>query len=312
MRNVLFYENKYTPPNAAKIEDILKWDDYQLESCHAYIQWLFPLNEKSHFNTAAELLTDEEARIICESAVCSLRVMHAFELMLDFMGLKLNSNDISIYSIQKLRNINNSPHNFLRITRILKSMQRLGIGIYCQPFLNALASAIQKGILYRAKDSFFDYWKPSLQDLTLSRSLLVSLIQTPPKLVFMCSQVLHQHYCKYASLCIRRILQNLNGSSWNTYDWNLKDTWIVIGHDCGGKFSVMNYSSGNLKKTDLSSFSHILLLESTELESPDFPGLYFQDELSEVFLDDVYRSVDSSYVHGQREIQFVLLRRKCT
>ncbi|MGK7944758.1 MAG: opioid growth factor receptor-related protein, partial [Microcystaceae cyanobacterium] len=45
-----FYLGNTVDHRGRKIEDIWQWNDHQLESVHDYIQWLFPLKEKSGFN----------------------------------------------------------------------------------------------------------------------------------------------------------------------------------------------------------------------------------------------------------------------
>jgi hypothetical protein len=54
-----FYSNQPIDPTSRKLEDIWKFSDDELEGCHTYIQWLFPLKEPSAFNFAAPVLDKE-------------------------------------------------------------------------------------------------------------------------------------------------------------------------------------------------------------------------------------------------------------
>jgi hypothetical protein len=53
-----FYQGR--PDSSGRtLEDIWLWDYQKLEYTHDYIQWLFPLKEKSRFNRNAPILNDE-------------------------------------------------------------------------------------------------------------------------------------------------------------------------------------------------------------------------------------------------------------
>ena len=54
---VRFYRGDAPDARGRTLDDILAWDDEQLEAVHDYIQWLFPLDEPSRFNPDAPLLT---------------------------------------------------------------------------------------------------------------------------------------------------------------------------------------------------------------------------------------------------------------
>ena len=97
--------------------DILAWDDAQLEAVHDYIQWLFPLPEPSAFNPDAPILTDADItafhdRPELHSALCrSLSRMRQFYRLTDTRAPWLTQGN----------------HNMLRITRILRSLNLLGL-----------------------------------------------------------------------------------------------------------------------------------------------------------------------------------------
>src|SRR5208283_1467128 len=48
--------------NFGYLHEIQEWADGQLEAVHDYIQWVFPLPERSGFNVAAPVLTRESIR----------------------------------------------------------------------------------------------------------------------------------------------------------------------------------------------------------------------------------------------------------
>ena len=50
--------------NPLTFEDMFRWDDDYLESCHSYIQWYFPLLEPSTQVTGSPVLDEESALLI--------------------------------------------------------------------------------------------------------------------------------------------------------------------------------------------------------------------------------------------------------
>lgn len=53
---VPFYLGESPDVEGRKIKEIWAWDFETLECAHDYIQWLFPLTEKSHFNSNAPVV----------------------------------------------------------------------------------------------------------------------------------------------------------------------------------------------------------------------------------------------------------------
>ena len=53
---VAFYRGEMPDSQGRRLADIQAWDDERLEIVHDYIQWLFPLPERSAFNPKAPLL----------------------------------------------------------------------------------------------------------------------------------------------------------------------------------------------------------------------------------------------------------------
>ncbi|XP_038656652.1 opioid growth factor receptor-like protein 1 isoform X1 [Scyliorhinus canicula] len=128
--NLKFYTKEIAmKPDGVYIDEILtKWNgDYdKLEHNHTYIQWLFPLREPG-LNWHAEELTTEEIKEFLKTKKAKNNYLQVYEIMLDFFGMKLedrNTGKVARTSNWKERfqHLNESPHNYLRITRILKSL----------------------------------------------------------------------------------------------------------------------------------------------------------------------------------------------
>jgi len=86
-RLVDFYRGLGTDIEGRLLEDILAWNDDELEEVHDFIQWLFPLPEPSQYNPDAPLLTKEDIAAFKSDPVLQANLMRSFERILAFLGL---------------------------------------------------------------------------------------------------------------------------------------------------------------------------------------------------------------------------------
>lgn len=163
-----FYTGVGTDDAGRSLEDIMLWGSDDLESCHTYVQWLFPLKEKSAFNPAAPILDDETIEAFTDNSKCRKNLIRATERMLDFYELKRNRHGFrSIpgklvgYGDQikpsKPWWIEKNDHNYLRITRMLTCLNMLDCGIFAEMIYQLLTELYQ---LYE-KDigpNTYQYW----------------------------------------------------------------------------------------------------------------------------------------------------------
>ena len=121
--------------------DILSFDDPAIEQVHDFIQWTFPLRERSGASPNAPVLTDEDVETIRESmaAQASLAAM---------------TDRMAIFYYRNGHWLTASDHNHLRITRIIKSL-RLLRG-------EKLADAFRTLILARVEEAGHPIGKPTL------------------------------------------------------------------------------------------------------------------------------------------------------
>src|SRR5687767_8065769 len=83
---VRFYHGDALDVRGRTLDDILAWDDEQLEAVHDYIQWLFPLDEPSRVNRDAPLLTAAD-RVAFRQPTVAGNLRRALDRMLAFYGL---------------------------------------------------------------------------------------------------------------------------------------------------------------------------------------------------------------------------------
>lgn len=140
-----------------------------LEWKHDYIQWLFPIREISTFNGNSQALQLHEAKKIKKDPECKLRVQKSWELMLDFYGMTLvNAGTGALQRHDRYKpcykNLNESGHNSLRITRMLKCLGELGFEHYKKPFImHILKEIYENGELGRTRNSCINYWAAVLR-----------------------------------------------------------------------------------------------------------------------------------------------------
>ena len=108
MEIVGFLEGKLPDHRGRILAMLLKQTDYQAETSHDYIQWLFPLDEPSRSVNGAPVLTELEIDEIRQSSLAQANLANSARWFLGF--LERNDHWITKYN-----------HNHLRITRVIKS-----------------------------------------------------------------------------------------------------------------------------------------------------------------------------------------------
>ena len=122
---------------APRLEDIWAWDNEQLEMVHDFIQWLFPLPEASRFNADAPLLTDADIVAFAADPALRANLTKSFERIVRFLGLAIDETGRVVEGdnfANRRGDVWDAPnHNWLRITRILRSLTLLGLASDREP-----------------------------------------------------------------------------------------------------------------------------------------------------------------------------------
>ena len=165
---VAFYRGEGRDHRGRLLSHIHQYSFDSLERHHDYIQWLFPLPEPSGANPSAPLLTAEDIAAFAQEEPLRNALLQSFRLMLQFYGLELVEDRDSI-TIARGEFFNEySPlwltrgnHNFLRITRILRSLSLLGLRRYAAAFLECL-EGIYEEVSSTIGDTTMGYWRQAL------------------------------------------------------------------------------------------------------------------------------------------------------
>lgn len=141
-RIVQFYEGKAPDDRGRMLSDILQFTDAQLESIHDFIQWLFPLRERSGANPDAPRLDEKAIEEFRNRADLRDNLVRAFDRMLAFYGFAREGE--RIFKTPKFAEhahwLSPGNHNHLRLTRILKSLSILGNEKLARSFFESLRS----------------------------------------------------------------------------------------------------------------------------------------------------------------------------
>ncbi len=128
---------------------IWAFEDDELERHHDFIQWLFPLTERSGANPDAPVLRPTELDSLRADIAIRANLRRSLDRMLAFYGFMWNSDRSSLTLSpefpQKATNwLSAGNHNFLRLTRILKCLVLAGETDAAKALLAAL-EALAKG-----------------------------------------------------------------------------------------------------------------------------------------------------------------------
>jgi hypothetical protein len=108
-RLLAFLGGEGTDGAGRTLDAVLAFDDRALEQRHDFIQWLYPLPERSGANPDAPILTDEDIAAIRSDP----RLQRAVERSLERM---------SAFYARNAHWLRSHDHNHLRITRIIRSV----------------------------------------------------------------------------------------------------------------------------------------------------------------------------------------------
>ena len=183
--------------------------DYDfLERSHNYIQWLFPLIDISPNNPNA-ILKSDEVDLFKSDAMVQENLVKSLVTMMDFYGATLVTEpEITIKhgeekvgvlgetkTKQRLTNMNDNPHNRLRVTRILSSLKLLGredlqkvVYDYFEDMVGTDEGKNPYGIEWKElyEESLTKFWTPTIETEVVEPDEVLSgppVKSTRPKLV---------------------------------------------------------------------------------------------------------------------------------
>jgi len=161
-----FYRGEGTDAEGRRLDDVLAWRDGRLEAVHDFIQWLFPLPEPSRFNPDAPLLTAEDVAAFRQDPTIRANLRRSFERILPFLGLAETADGEVVEAPNFARRApdvwDHPNHNWLRISRILRSLHLLGLEAEAQALYRRLED-FHKRRRFPIGDDTFRYWTDAVR-----------------------------------------------------------------------------------------------------------------------------------------------------
>jgi hypothetical protein len=164
-RIVAFYSGQAPDDRGRSLAELQAQSLDALEYNHDYIQWLFPLPERSSANPGAPLLSPADIRAFADSAALRGNLLRSLSAMLRFYGLELfeSASGIEIRPADAFADrsrvwLTPYNHNFLRITRILRSLTLLACGEHADALFKCLEGIYREHHAVIGPETF-RYWK---------------------------------------------------------------------------------------------------------------------------------------------------------
>ena len=131
-RLLRFLEGSGPDGDGRFIDEVLAFDDTQIEHIHTFVQWLFPLDEPSRAQPHSPVLAEGEAELIRQSNLAQQNLLMATERMLAFYSMNRHW-------------LGRFDHNHLRISRIIASLRLLRGEFAAAMFLREIEALVEKG-----------------------------------------------------------------------------------------------------------------------------------------------------------------------
>lgn len=160
-----FYRDGGRDDRGRTLDEILAWDDERLEEIHDFIQWLFPLPERSGANPSAPVLDRDMIEAFRAAPAMRDRLREAFERMLRFYGLRWTGLSVDRADDFRVRAQNwlwPGNHNHLRLTRILRSTLLLGLETESKALFQTL-NAVYREFPDRISSRTHAFWSDASQ-----------------------------------------------------------------------------------------------------------------------------------------------------
>lgn len=150
-------------------DEVLRLSAPAMEATHDYIQWLFPLDVPSSVTRHAPIVDEHVVLAFAAEPALKTNLLRATDKMLGFYGLKLAMAADGAHVVRTAffaRRVavwlTPDNHNYMRLTRILKSLSLLGQA----PLARQLLVCLEGIYAERAADigpETLEFWRRAVQ-----------------------------------------------------------------------------------------------------------------------------------------------------
>lgn len=135
-----FYLNEGPDSEGRTLAEIWAMSDDELMHTHDVVQWLFPLTEPSNFNPDAPVLTEKQIAAFHSDPRLRANLLKSYCRFMRVFGLEYADGCLQQVAHREIwMHLN---HNWLRFTRILKSLTILGLEDEAMEFFRFLQRKI--------------------------------------------------------------------------------------------------------------------------------------------------------------------------
>ncbi len=164
---IRFYRGLQRDASGRMISEIWKMNEDELEINHDYIQWLFPLAQKSQFNPNAPVLSQRDILLFSSDKDLQARVGRSFAMMLSFYGFAKQPVDGHFEIVPSAHHTSRRGqwlvlhnHNYLRISRILNFLMLIHLNAEARAFFDALQKLNR--VYHEKIGSAFSHWRAAI------------------------------------------------------------------------------------------------------------------------------------------------------
>lgn len=167
---IRFYQEQGTDHAGRMISEIHSFSFHQLDTCHDYIQWLFPLPAKSAFNPDAPILSEEDRIEFHHHPLVRENHRISWTRMLDYFGYFVNQNGLisktCLWWQLAPRWLSPENHNAMKVTRMLRSSILCGFPDQARAFYETVIIDSRSGGGDWKRP--LDYWRDAVSQTSMT------------------------------------------------------------------------------------------------------------------------------------------------
>ena len=155
-----FYLKESQNSDGRYLEEIWAWSDDDWEMEHDFIQHLFPTDQASAFNADAPILDETTIKEWHQDRLLQHNLRLSYERWLRYCGIERV--DGKLHLADRKPNVwGRFNHNWLRITRVLKSLTLLGLVTEAKEFFQLLRELRETGSV-AVGDETWRHWSGAM------------------------------------------------------------------------------------------------------------------------------------------------------
>lgn len=161
MSQIVDFYTGGTDSKGRSLQDMLSWNDAMFEAVHDFIQWVFPLYEKSLHSINTPILSQEDIALLKASKAAQYNMLLSLERFEKFLGISKNEDAKRVNQWAR-----NGDHNLLRITRVIRSLRLFGLEKEADNFYIKVMKIANSKLLSPVTKDFWN--KVKIEDINAS------------------------------------------------------------------------------------------------------------------------------------------------